>query len=147
MTHQRGVEGAVNLAVDAPGAALTLADLARAAGLPQNTLTRFFNRDYGMSPMRWLWSFRVVLAAEMIATAPAWPLTVVAEECGFVSLAHFSRRFRELFGESPSSFREAFRQRSGDGGESGAPAPRVATRELAERAAHKLARSARRCAR
>ena len=90
---------------------LTLKDLAASADLPTNTLTRMFNRRYGMSPMRWVWRFRTILAAESIARAPEWSLLDVATHCGFTSAAHFSRRFRELFQESPSKCRANYHER------------------------------------
>lgn len=107
----RNLDAAIACAVERYQDRLTLRDLARAAALPTNTLTRMFNRRYGMSPMRWLWRFRTILAAECIARAPGWPLAEVATHCGFTSPAHFSRRFRELFQESPSSFRANYHER------------------------------------
>lgn len=90
---------------------LTLKDLAAAASMPTNTLTRHFNRVYGVSPMRWLWAFRTLLAGEIIATSPGWTLTEVATHCGFNSSAHFSRRYREMFQDSPSHHRLIARDR------------------------------------
>jgi transcriptional regulator GlxA family with amidase domain len=113
---RRGLEGVFALAAASYHGPLTLDKLAAAAGMPSTTLTRRFHRRFGISPMRWLWSFRVLLAAELIAAAPAAPLAEVAERCGFVSPAHFSRRFRELFGESPSKFRQAARRATGTTG-------------------------------
>lgn len=84
---------------------LTINDLAAAAGMPVNTLTRHFNGAHGVSPVRWLWHFRTVLAAEIIATDPTMAMGDVAGSCGFTSNAHFARRFRAVFGESPSRFR------------------------------------------
>ena len=143
-----GLEAVIALAMARHGEPLTLADLAAAAGLPQNKLTRLFKRAYGLSPMRWLWSFRVILAAELIAATPDGSLITAAERCGFASQAHFSRRFRELFGESPSRFRERFRQRGGEAArasddELAARAARASDGDLAARAAAKAAVAAR----
>lgn len=85
---------------------LTLKDLASAATMPTNTLTRVFNRAFGLSPMRWLWAFRTAMAAELMVSAPDWSLTEVAVYCGFNSSAHFSRRFRKQFDASPSEYRD-----------------------------------------
>ena len=85
---------------------LTLADLAQATKLPASTLSRYFNQTYGTSPMRWLWAFRTLLAAELIALYPTWSLQLISQECGFTSQAHFSRRFHSLFRSTPSHFRE-----------------------------------------
>lgn len=107
----RNLNAAIACAVERFQDHLTLGDVAKAAGLPTNTLTRMFNRRYGMSPMRWVWRFRTILAAECIARAPEWSLAEIATHCGFTSAAHFSRRFRELFQESPSQFRANYHER------------------------------------
>lgn len=106
----RGIAGVRELAARRFSEALTLVDLATAARMPTNTLTRRFNRAYGTSPMRWLWAFRTVLAAEIIAYAPTWSLTEISVHCGFGSSAHFSRRFRQLLGESPTHYKRAVRR-------------------------------------
>ena len=111
----RNLNAAIACAVERYQDRLTLADLAAASALPTNTLTRMFNRRYGMSPMRWVWRFRTILAAECIARAPEWSLAEIATHCGFTSAAHFSRRFRELFQESPSRFRANYHERPEDG--------------------------------
>lgn len=102
------IQGAIHLASLRFQEPLTRSDLARACGLPSNTLNRRFNHIYGMSPVRWLWRFRTMLAAELIAAAPDLSLTDVAVYCGFNSLSHFSRRFSEVFRQSPKTFREHF---------------------------------------
>lgn len=108
---RRGMEWAIEFAAKHFGEELTLRLLAKAAGMPSNTLTRKFNSRFGISPMRWLWTFRTFLAAEMIAVAPEWPLTDIAIHCGFGSSAHFSRRFRAILGIVPSRHRQECRKR------------------------------------
>jgi transcriptional regulator GlxA family with amidase domain len=110
-SSRRGIERAVEFVARHFGEELTLGLLARAAGMPHNTLTRRFHELFGTSPMRWLWRFRVLLAAEMIDACPEWALTDVAVHCGFGSSAHFSRRFRQELGETPSRHRAGARQR------------------------------------
>jgi transcriptional regulator GlxA family with amidase domain len=107
----RGIDLAIAMASHRFGDSLSLSDLAAAAGMPQNTLNRKFHRRFGMSPIRWLWQFRTVLAAELIASEPEQTLTAIALKCGFNSSAHFSRRFRAMFRESPSAFRSSFRDK------------------------------------
>src|SRR4051812_20665869 len=103
----KGIEGVQILVATRFSETLTLQDLAAAAGMPTNTLTRKFNRAFGTSPMRWLWAFRTALAGEIIREAPGRPLADVFGPCGFGSSAHFSRRFKELFQECPSRYRAA----------------------------------------
>jgi AraC-like DNA-binding protein len=85
---------------------MSLAEIAVAAEMPQNTMTRHFNKRYGLSPQRWVWGFKAVLAANFILEEPDMPFAEVAERCGFKSLAHFSRKFRQVLGKTPTLFRE-----------------------------------------
>src|SRR4051812_31305636 len=70
---------------------VNLEDLAREAGMSRFNFCRRFHKECGVSPMRWLWNFRTILAHEFIALDPKWSLTDVAFSCGFTSSAHFSR--------------------------------------------------------
>lgn len=85
---------------------ITLEDLAREAGMSRFNFCRRFHKECGLPPMRWLWSFRTILAAEFIALDPKWSLTDVAFSCGFTSSAHFSRSFKAMFDKSPSTYRK-----------------------------------------
>ncbi len=86
---------------------LTLADLAKAAGMSRFGFCRHFRRQLGMPPLRWLWSFRAVLAAELIDLVPSWTLTEVWTLAGFSSSAHFSRSFKGVYRVAPSVYRRS----------------------------------------
>ena len=88
---------------------INLDDVAGASEITKFNLCRNFQRRYGLSPMKWLWTFRTMLAAEFIQIAPAWSLTDIAFLSGFSSSAHFSRSFSSLIGSSPSRFRKYVR--------------------------------------
>jgi AraC-like DNA-binding protein len=85
---------------------IDLDDLAQQAGMSRFNFCRKFHRECGLPPMRWLWNFRTVLAAEFIGLDPKWSLTDIAFACGFTSSAHFSRSFRAMYNQSPSEFRK-----------------------------------------
>ena len=84
---------------------LSLDDLANAARLSKFNFCRRFAKEAGTTPMRWVWIFRVLLAAEFIKLDPRWSLTDVAFSCGFASSAHFSRLFKQVMGIAPSTLR------------------------------------------
>jgi transcriptional regulator GlxA family with amidase domain len=84
---------------------ITLEDMASAAGLSRFSLCRWFQRRFGVSPVRWLWMFRALLAHELISMEPRWSLTDIAFATGFTSSAHFSRFFRQVFGMTPSALK------------------------------------------
>jgi transcriptional regulator GlxA family with amidase domain len=87
------------------GEHLGLEDLAKEVGLTRYNFCRRFQKECGITPMRWLWNFRTMLAKELIVMDPTWSLTDVAFTCGFTSSAHFSRTYKQMFGESPSELR------------------------------------------
>ncbi len=99
------VDKAIAYMIQNFGEDLTLDDLGLASGITKFNLCRSFQKRFGITPMKWLWTFRTLLAAEFIRMAPSWSLTDIAFTCGFTSSAHFSRSFSMLFSMSPSQFR------------------------------------------
>lgn len=88
---------------------VTLADLAKPSGLSRYAFCRRFHRQYGVTPMRWLWNLRTLLAHELIRFEPNLSLTEVAFTCGFTSSAHFSRTYRQFFDETASRYKQRIR--------------------------------------
>lgn len=84
---------------------ITLEDMSATVGISRFSLCRAFQRRFKVTPMRWLWTFRAILAFEFIALEPRWSLTDIAFSCGFTSSAHFSRFFKSIFKCSPSQHR------------------------------------------
>jgi AraC family transcriptional activator of tynA and feaB len=65
--------------------------------------------DEGISLVEWMWERRLARARAML-TAPessSMPIAIVGYQCGFVDQAHFSRRFKQRFDESPRDHRLA----------------------------------------
>jgi AraC-like DNA-binding protein len=81
------------------------ADMARELGVSENVLSKVINAHFGKSFPSLLSEYRVDDAKRMLKDAGI-PIQVVASEVGFNSLASFNRVFRELTGETPSSYRE-----------------------------------------
>ncbi|MEZ4742185.1 MAG: AraC family transcriptional regulator [Bdellovibrionota bacterium] len=84
---------------------ISLSHLANAVGISEWAVCRRFQVHLGVSPMKWVWCFRVHLASECIILTPSWSLTDISVLCGFNSLAHFSRLFKNQFDISPTDFR------------------------------------------
>jgi len=84
---------------------LTLADLAKVAGVSGRTLLAGFRHHRGISPMRLLKTSRLDRArAGLLAADPgSVSVTTVALECGFQHLGRFSVEYKRRFGESPSA--------------------------------------------
>jgi len=83
---------------------LSVAVLAEAMGLSRATLYRRVKEVFGQSPMALIWEIRLQHAAVWL-TRPDVSVSEVAYGVGFRSIAHFSTRFSERFGISPSAFR------------------------------------------
>ncbi|MER6086194.1 AraC family transcriptional regulator [Streptomyces sp. NPDC001833] len=84
---------------------LPLERLARAAGVSQSTLSRICRRHLGVSPVAGLERLRLA-RAEPLLWLSNLSLRAIAVRCGFPDAYHFSRRFRAVYGMSPSAFRK-----------------------------------------
>lgn len=83
----------------------SLSDLARALGVTDRHLRRAFAKEYGVSPVRYLQTRRLLLAKSLL-TETSMSVTDAAFAAGFGSV----RRFNDLFGKqyrlSPSDLRK-----------------------------------------
>lgn len=85
---------------------MTLAALARQAALSEYHFARMFSQSMHMAPHRYVMQRRIERAKTLLQTT-ALPLTDIALACGFSSASHFSNRFRQATGATPSRMREA----------------------------------------
>lgn len=84
---------------------LDLDTLAGTAHVSKYHFARCFAQTYGETPMRYLTRRRIERAQELLRSANL-TVTEVCMMVGFSSLGSFSSRFRELVGESPTSYRD-----------------------------------------
>jgi AraC family transcriptional regulator len=93
---------------DSYGEALTVAALARDAGVHPVHLAREFRRRYGQTLGEYVHKVRIRAAcARMIEHDER--LAAVASSSGFADQSHFCRVFKALVGRTPSQFRAAVR--------------------------------------
>ncbi len=83
-------------------------DLARALGLSRATLYRRLKGLMDQSLMDWTWELRLEQAAILLSQGVG-SVSEVAYGVGFKSIAHFSNRFHDHFGMSPSAYGLAHR--------------------------------------
>lgn len=84
---------------------LTLADLARIAGMNSGALSRVINSGFGMNFNDFVNTYRIdECKARLRQGAPGLSLLGVAFECGFNSKATFNRAFKKLTGLAPSAY-------------------------------------------
>lgn len=85
---------------------LTLAELAREAGLSEFHFARMFKQSTRLAPHQYVMQRRMVRAETLVRHSPL-SLTDIAMACGFSSASHFSNRFKAMRGVTPSQLRSA----------------------------------------
>ena len=83
---------------------MTLDTLAAYAGFSRYTLSRMFRQHTGATFTQYLSRRRVEMATELLSGS-RMPVTQVALQCGFNSIATFNRVFREVKGCTPTQYR------------------------------------------
>lgn len=88
--------------------AITVADVARSAGLHPNYAMTRFRALLGMTVAHYILRHRM-MAAQTLLLSTRKDLATIAFETGFGSVSQFHRSFRSHFGSTPSSFRRHMR--------------------------------------
>lgn len=88
---------------------VSLHDIARAVGVSRQHLLKVCRTHKKPTPMTQLYAARLEAATDLLRRT-GLPMGVVAEKCGFISMFHFSRKFKEAYGESPAAWRRALWQ-------------------------------------
>lgn len=86
------------------GEEITLARLARVAGLSPHHFASAFRTSIGVAPHRYLTERRIARGCELLAKSEA-TVTTVAHALGFASHGHFSESFRRFVGVTPSQYK------------------------------------------
>jgi len=86
---------------------VTLAELARAAGVSRHRLTRLFRAAYGLPPHRFQLALRIRTARAMLERG--LPVAEVAQATGFFDQSHLHRHFARTLGITPRRYAEAVR--------------------------------------
>ncbi len=92
------------LLADNPADQRTLAELGRAVGAAERTLSRLFREQTGITFPQWRGQLRLHHALKLLATG--LPVTRVAADCGYRSPSAFIEAFRAAFGTTPGRYRE-----------------------------------------
>jgi len=72
-----------------------------------DSFSRFFRHKTGRTPNRYLIDYRLGIAARMLLNTKL-SVSEIGFSCGFNTLSHFNRLFKESKGCTPSEFRERF---------------------------------------
>lgn len=91
-----------------------VAEMGRALAMSRSTLYRHVDEALGVTPMEVLWRYRLRQAAHWLQETDA-TVSEVAYSCGFKTVPHFTRRFKERYEATPAVYREANAGGEGDG--------------------------------
>src|SRR5438309_1332628 len=86
---------------------LSLDEMAESVGLSTAHFARMFRKSTGETPHQFVLRQRVERAKAMLR-APGARVLDVAVACGFKTQQHFAQVFRDLYGISPTGFRQDF---------------------------------------
>lgn len=84
---------------------LTIEDIANYTGRSLATFKRDFSKLSDISPRNWIIERRLKAARHLLYTTD-WQIYKVMKESGFKNFSHFSRCYREHFGETPTEARK-----------------------------------------
>jgi AraC-like DNA-binding protein len=86
---------------------LSVAELARAAGLSQAHFSREFKRSFGESPHQYLITRRLERAADLLRVTD-WPVADICFAVGAASLGSFTTSFSRVYGCPPTDYRQSW---------------------------------------
>ncbi len=89
---------------------ISLNDLASRLYLSEGYLSRFFKKNYGMNFASYLSNIRLYHAVDDLLYTDQ-PVTRIAYDNGFASVAVFNKVFKTAYGETPSVFRKQSRKK------------------------------------
>ena len=92
------------------GEELPVEELASVAGLSPSRFAHLFRDTTGLSPIKFLEMHRIERAKHLMLTTDL-PVREIGNRCGFPNAQHFSVRFRNMTGQSPSAFRQMPKRR------------------------------------
>lgn len=115
-----GAQGSGSGDAGGPGTA----EVAARLGISDRHLRRIFEAQFGVSPLQYLQTRRLLVAKQLIADTRL-PMTQVALASGFASVRRFNAAFVEHYGLNPSAMRRVgvLPGKAARAGKPGAPAP------------------------
>jgi AraC family transcriptional regulator len=84
---------------------ILIKDLAASLNITPGHFCRAFKRTFGMPARIWIRQRRIELAQGLMLSTDA-SLSEIALSCGMSDQSHFTRSFRRIVGETPSSWRQ-----------------------------------------
>ena len=70
-------------------------------------MRRCFKKNYGVTPMQYLFNFRMREASRMLKSRQAYLVEMLSEYCGFSDRFYFSKCFKKQYGLTPMQYRKS----------------------------------------
>lgn len=83
---------------------LIIKEIAKTVGISESKMNRDFKKMLNCSIHRYIINYRLQQAARLLNESN-FTISEIAQQCGFSCGGHLSRRFIELFGDTPYNFR------------------------------------------
>lgn len=83
---------------------INLKDIAEAGGINHSTLTALFKEETNMTATQYLQNYRISVAKKQLEFTDV-PMKDIARRCGFKTVQHFNRIFKNITGSTPATFR------------------------------------------
>ena len=87
-------------------------DLMRLLGVDKNTLSGLINSTTGTNVPGYINIKRMEYAVQLIKTHPEYTLSSISEACGIKSPATFIRNFKNVYGMTPSDYRQNLQEQA-----------------------------------
>lgn len=88
---------------------VSIEQMAESLGYNRAYLSRLFKQRTGVSPVTFLLKLRIDKARRMLRERPELTIEQISASVGLQDALYFSKQFRRLHGQSPTSYREAMR--------------------------------------
>jgi len=99
------IASALRMVAEGYAEPIAIGSLARACGVSEPTLRRLFAQAVGTSPLEYLTSVRIQMAASLLAATDQSVLEI-SLAVGYASLSSFNRHFRRIMGVPPREWRK-----------------------------------------
>lgn len=84
---------------------LSLESIAHEVGLSPEHLVRLFRKHEGITPIKFVWNYRILRAGEYLSQT-GLSVGEIALRCGFKNSFHFARMFKSTTGTTPTDYRQ-----------------------------------------
>lgn len=87
---------------------LSIEQLAKQVGFSEVYLRKLFSKHYHTTPKQYILGIRLQKAKQLLIDSP-FSVTAIAKDCGFSSVFHFCRTFKQKTGMTPLEFSRRYR--------------------------------------